>query len=213
MLSGQTLEAFLISIAHSDPLVVGLNCALGPDEMNPFVEELARVTPTFVERVSECRTAGSAVGDGISGNTGNVRAESAAMGAQRLAEHGRRLLRNDAGTYSGVCRNGFRASAAVGAANNAGKSDRFHARGIRDPQSASRNYPRLSGLEPLNITPEFGFVVIGERTNVTGSPKFSRAILAGDFDGAVAIARQQSGTEPISSTSISTKECSIPKRP
>jgi len=49
----------------------------------------------------------------------------------------------------------------------------------------------LSGLEPLNITPEFGFVVIGERTNVTGSPKFSKAILAGDFDGAVAIARQQ----------------------
>ena len=47
-LSGQTLEAFLTSIAHSDPLVVGLNCSLGPDEMNPFIEELARVAPTFV---------------------------------------------------------------------------------------------------------------------------------------------------------------------
>ena len=42
---------------------------------------------------------------------------------------------------------------------------------------------RLSGLEPLNITPEFGFVVVGERTNITGSPKFSKLILAGDFDG------------------------------
>src|SRR5437763_13138068 len=52
---------------------------------------------------------------------------------------------------------------------------------------------RLSGLEPLKITPEFGFFVIGERTNVTGSPKFSRAILGGDFDGAVTIARQQVG--------------------
>ncbi len=41
---------------------------------------------------------------------------------------------------------------------------------------------RLSGLEPLNITPEFGFVVVGERTNITGSPKFSKLILAGDFD-------------------------------
>jgi 5-methyltetrahydrofolate--homocysteine methyltransferase len=50
---------------------------------------------------------------------------------------------------------------------------------------------RLSGLEPLNITPEFGFVVIGERTNITGSPKFSKLILAGDFDGALAVARQQ----------------------
>src|SRR5438094_272675 len=50
---------------------------------------------------------------------------------------------------------------------------------------------RLSGLEPLKITPEFGFVVIGERTNITGSPKFSKLILAGDFDEALAVARQQ----------------------
>jgi 5-methyltetrahydrofolate--homocysteine methyltransferase len=50
---------------------------------------------------------------------------------------------------------------------------------------------RLSGLEPLNITPEFGFVVIGERTNITGSPKFSKLILAGDFEGALAVARHQ----------------------
>jgi len=50
---------------------------------------------------------------------------------------------------------------------------------------------RLSGLEALNITPEFGFVVIGERTNITGSPKFSKLILAGDFEGALAVARQQ----------------------
>jgi 5-methyltetrahydrofolate--homocysteine methyltransferase len=50
---------------------------------------------------------------------------------------------------------------------------------------------RLSGLEPLNITTEFGFVVIGERTNITGSPKFSKLILAGDFEGALAVARQQ----------------------
>jgi 5-methyltetrahydrofolate--homocysteine methyltransferase len=50
---------------------------------------------------------------------------------------------------------------------------------------------RLSGLEPLNITPQFGFAVIGERTNITGSPKFSKLILAGDFEGALAVARQQ----------------------
>src|SRR5213079_2517922 len=50
---------------------------------------------------------------------------------------------------------------------------------------------RLSGLEPLKITPEFGFLMVGERTNITGSPKFSKLILAGDFDGALAVARQQ----------------------
>src|SRR6266540_6591815 len=50
---------------------------------------------------------------------------------------------------------------------------------------------RLSGLEPLKITPEFGFAVIGERTNITGSPKFSKLILAGDFESALAVARQQ----------------------
>jgi len=60
---------------------------------------------------------------------------------------------------------------------------------IRDPQSAISL--QLSGLEPLNITRDFGFAVIGERTNITGSPKFSNLILAGDFEGAVAIARQQ----------------------
>ena len=50
---------------------------------------------------------------------------------------------------------------------------------------------QLSGLEPLKITPQFGFAVIGERTNITGSPKFSKLILAGDFESALAVARQQ----------------------
>ena len=58
---------------------------------------------------------------------------------------------------------------------------------IRNPQVRFE----LSGLEPLNITRDFGFAVIGERTNITGSPKFSKLILAGDFEGAVAVARQQ----------------------
>ena len=57
--------------------------------------------------------------------------------------------------------------------------------------ASDTNALELSGLEPLKITPEFGFAVIGERTNITGSPKFSKLILAGDFDGALAVARQQ----------------------
>ena len=61
--------------------------------------------------------------------------------------------------------------------------------GAQDDRSS--NALELSGLEPLKITPEFGFAVIGERTNITGSPKFSKLILAGDFDGALTVARQQ----------------------
>src|SRR5256886_1138672 len=57
--------------------------------------------------------------------------------------------------------------------------------------ASDTNALELSGLEPLKITPEFGFAVIGERTNITGSPKFSKLILAGDFDGALTVARQQ----------------------
>ena len=57
--------------------------------------------------------------------------------------------------------------------------------------ASDTNALELSGLEPLKITPEFGFAVIGERTNITGSPKFSKLILAGDFEGALAVARQQ----------------------
>src|SRR5262249_3654787 len=60
---------------------------------------------------------------------------------------------------------------------------------VRSTQDVrSSNGLELSGLEPLKITPEFGFAVIGERTNITGSPKFSKLILAGDFEGALAVA-------------------------
>src|SRR5204862_2429741 len=66
--------------------------------------------------------------------------------------------------------------------------DSFPSQNNGTPQRAAL---KLSGLEPLNITPEMGFVVVGERTNITGSPKFSKLILAGDFEAALAVARQQ----------------------
>src|SRR5204862_4858025 len=64
-------------------------------------------------------------------------------------------------------------------------------RGDRDRDAKVPPTLQLSGLEPLNITPEMGFVVVGERTNITGSPRFSKLILAGDFEAALAVARQQ----------------------
>src|SRR5213596_468640 len=96
------------------------------------------------------------------------------MGRERLAQRGWRLLWHN--TRSHPC---------------AGKTGAS----IFAPCCRNHNQPRmilrLSGLEALNITPEFGFIVIGERTNITGSPKFSKLILAGDFEAALAIARQQ----------------------
>src|SRR6059036_494554 len=96
------------------------------------------------------------------------------MGRERLAQRGWRLLWHN--TRSHPC---------------AGKTGASIFAPCRRSDDELHMILRLSGLEPLNITPEFGFAVIGERTNITGSPKFSKLILAGDFDGALAVARQQ----------------------
>src|SRR5437667_4532029 len=96
------------------------------------------------------------------------------MGRERLAQRGWRLLWHN--TRSHPC---------------AGKTGASIFAPCRRSDNQLYMILRLSGLEPLNITPEFGFAVIGERTNITGSPKFSKLILAGDFEGALAVARQQ----------------------
>src|SRR5213595_1440662 len=96
------------------------------------------------------------------------------MGRERLAQRGWRLLWHN--TRSHPC---------------AGKTGASIFAPCRRSDDELHVILRLSGLEPLNITPEFGFAVIGERTNITGSPKFSKLILGEDFDGALTIARQQ----------------------
>src|SRR5689334_2622981 len=175
-LSGQTPEAFLTSIAHSDPLVVGLNCSLGPDEMNPFIEELARLAPTFVSAYPN-----AGLPDPLS-ETGFP--ETAQSLAPKLANWAANGWLNIVGGCCGTTPEHIRAIAnAIG-----GMKPRQIKAEIRNPRS---EILQLSGLEALNITPEFGFVVVGERTNITGSPKFSKLILGGDFDGALAVARQQ----------------------
>src|SRR6059036_1637407 len=96
------------------------------------------------------------------------------MGRERLAQRGWRLLWHN--TRSHPC---------------AGKTGASIFAPCRRSDDELHMILRLSGLEPLNITPEFGFAVIGERTNITGSPKFSKLILAGAFEGALAVAHQQ----------------------
>ena len=185
-LSGQTLEAFLTSIAHADPLVVGLNCALGPDEMTSFIEELARVAPTFVSAYPN-----AGLPDPLS-ETGFP--ETPETFAPKVLQWVRNGWLNVVGGCCGTTPAHIAAFAKQARELPPREIPRDGIRAldqseIRNPQSAISLH--LSGLEPLNITPDFGFAVIGERTNITGSPKFSKLILAGDFEGAVAVARQQ----------------------
>jgi 5-methyltetrahydrofolate--homocysteine methyltransferase len=200
-LSGQTLEAFLTSIAHADPLIVGLNCALGPDEMNPFVEELARVAPTFV---SVYPNAG--LPDALSETGFPETPETFAPKVLQWARNGwLNMVGGCCGTtpahiaaFAKIARELPPRNVPVIPTEAEGSRPSTFKVSRRDPSTPLRSARddatsplALSGLEPLNITPDFGFVVIGERTNITGSPKFSKTILAGDFDAAVAIARQQ----------------------
>ncbi len=369
-LSGQTVEAFLISIAHAQPLIIGLNCALGPDEMEPFIEELARISPyftsaypnaglpdplsptgfpetpqTFSPKVARWAQNGwlNLVG-GCCGTTpehirvlanavrdlpprhveshsqGSARASRADFRAPAetanvqyskrwlphferpwgkyavaFSTHERRQLSSGerdivlnsilyahehrqielyaacvmpdhahllfepqvksqdakgapafwslteilhgiksstahkinkaAGTrgpvwekesfdrlirsesdlhekFQYICRNPWDSGVAEQgeeypwlwtqeeSSARAPKMAR-EARALPSEEDRAPEVLQLSGLEPLNITPEFGFVIIGERTNITGSPKFSKLILGGDFDGALVVARQQ----------------------
>src|SRR5947199_4132824 len=172
-LSGQTVEAFLISTAHANPLVVGLNCSLGPDEMNSFIEELARVAPTFVSAYPN-----AGLPDPLS-ETGFP--ETPETLAPKLASWAQNGWLNLVGGCCGTTPEHIRAI----------RNSVRDCKPRQISESTRNNALQLSGLEPLNITPEMGFVVIGERTNITGSPKFSKMILKGNFDGGLAVARQQ----------------------
>ncbi|MEY2500963.1 MAG: 5-methyltetrahydrofolate--homocysteine methyltransferase [Verrucomicrobiota bacterium] len=183
ILSGQTVEAFLTSIAHADPLVVGLNCALGPGEMEPYIEELAHGTNRYVSAYPN-----AGLPDPLSPTGFPETAETLAPQLEKWARNGwLNIVGGCCGTTPDHIRliaesvrdlppRVWRPSVPDGDASNA---------------ASRRDALQLSGLEPLNITPEMGFVVVGERTNITGSPKFSKLILAGDFEAALAVARQQ----------------------
>jgi len=183
ILSGQTVEAFLISIAHADPLVVGLNCALGPGEMEPYIEELAHGTSRYVSAYPN-----AGLPDPLSPTGFPETPESLAPQLEKWARNG---WLNIVGGCCGTTPDHIR----LIADSVRDLPPRVCRGSVSNPRSngdaSPRNALQLSGLEPLNITPEMGFVVVGERTNITGSPKFSKLILAGDFEAALAVARQQ----------------------
>jgi 5-methyltetrahydrofolate--homocysteine methyltransferase len=168
-LSGQTVEAFWASVEHAEPLVVGVNCSLGAREMRPFVEDLARVAPTYVA----CHP-----NAGLPNEFGKHDEQPADTSAF-LGEFARDGLVNLVGGCCGTTPEHVKAIVDM----TRGLSPRHVPKG--------HHVPRFSGLEPFEIGPDTGFVMIGERTNVTGSARFRRLVEADDFTGAVDVALEQ----------------------
>jgi 5-methyltetrahydrofolate--homocysteine methyltransferase len=168
-LSGQTVEAFWNSVSHAPLFSVGMNCALGPRQMRPFIEELARIAPLYVTCYPNA---------GLPNAFGGFDETPESMAAD-LGEFARAGFVNLVG---GCCGTGPAHIRAIAEA----------VRGVK-PHSLSRidPYTRLSGLEALTIRPDSNFVNVGERTNVTGSPKFAALVRAGRYEEALRIARQQ----------------------
>src|SRR4030088_174970 len=168
-LTGQTTEAFWLSISHAPLLSVGLNCALGPKELRPYIEELARIAPIYVSCYPN-----AGLPDPLSPTGFPETPESLAPQLKEWAELG---WLNVVGGCCGTTPAHIEALAKLVTG--------LPPRRLSQPERTTE----LSGLEPYKF--DLGFTVIGERTNITGSPKFSKLILAGDFDGALAVARQQ----------------------
>jgi 5-methyltetrahydrofolate--homocysteine methyltransferase len=168
-LSGQTLEAFQISVAHADLLAVSINCALGADDMRPHVEELSQITPYYTVCYPNA---------GLPNEFGQYDHTPEHM-ASVLGDFARSGWLNLVGGCCGTTPQHITAICQA-------------VEGVRPRTPASPpRHTRLSGYEPLTITPESNFILIGERTNVTGSRKFRRLILEDRFDEALEVARQQ----------------------
>ncbi|MCP4077696.1 MAG: methionine synthase [Gammaproteobacteria bacterium] len=168
-LSGQTTDAFWNSLKHVEPVSIGLNCALGPKELRQYVETLSTIADTHVSAHPNA---------GLPNEFGEYD-ETPDDVAAEIEEWAKSGFLNIVG---GCC----------------GTSP-AHIKAIVDAVSkyAPRKIPdlprqcQLSGLEPFNISADSLFVNVGERTNVTGSAIFKRLIMAGDFDAALDVARQQ----------------------
>ena len=168
-LSGQTVEAFWTSVEHANPFAVGINCSLGASEMRPYIAAISHIAPVYITCYPN-----AGLPNAYGGYDEQPPTTSALL--KEFAESG---YLNAAG---GCCGTGPE-----------------HIRMIREalegtptripPQRIARS--RYSGLEPFEITPDTNFVMIGERTNVTGSLRFRRLIERGDYTEAVRVALEQ----------------------
>jgi 5-methyltetrahydrofolate--homocysteine methyltransferase len=168
-LSGQTPAAFWQSIRHAQPLTVGLNCALGAEELRPHLVELARVADTLI-----CAYPNAGLPNELGGYD-----ETPAQTAAFVGEFAGAGLLNVVGGCCGTTPAHIEAIA--------------HAVDGAAPRSVPAREPRLelSGLEPFTLTDDIPFVNVGERTNITGSARFRRLIKDNEYGEALAVALQQ----------------------
>jgi 5-methyltetrahydrofolate--homocysteine methyltransferase len=169
--TGQTVEAFWNSISHVPLLSVGMNCALGPRELRPLIEELSGVAPIYVSAYPNAGLPNPLLPTGFP--------ETPETLAPQLREWAQNGWLNIVGGCCGTTPAHIKAIAGA-------------VRGIPPRKApAVEPYLRLSGLDALTVRPNSNFLNIGERTNVAGSPKFAQLIKAGDYEAALAVARQQ----------------------
>ena len=168
-LSGQTTEAFYNSLSHVQPLSIGLNCALGADQLRQYVEDLSQIATCHVSAHPNA---------GLPNEFGEYDETAEAM-AEKIKEWAQSGFLNIVG---GCCGTTPQHIAAIAKAVDGIKPRKL-------PEN--QHHCRLSGLEPFNITPDSLYVNVGERTNVTGSARFASLIKEGDYDTALDVARQQ----------------------
>jgi len=169
ILSGQTLEAFIISVSHFQLLSIGLNCAFGAGQLKPFVEELSKNTSLFVSVHPNA---------GLPNSFGSYDQTPAIM-AGLVGEYINNGWVNIVGGCCGTTPEHIKEIAKLAKT------------GIKRIPPNLPHQTRLSGLEPVTISKETNFVNIGERTNVAGSAKFARLIREGRYQEALQVARNQ----------------------
>lgn len=168
-LSGQTVEAFYISVSHMPLLSIGLNCALGAKEMRPHIEELANISDCFISAYPNA---------GLPNEMGEYDQDAHEMG-HLIRDFALSGFVNIVGGCCGTTPSHIRAMAE--------KMKSIPPRRLKEQPA----YTKLSGLEPLVFRPDINFVNVGERTNVTGSKKFERLIKKKDYAAALEVAQQQ----------------------
>ncbi|XP_065750999.1 methionine synthase isoform X3 [Phocoena phocoena] len=170
-LSGQTGEAFVISVSHADPLCIGLNCALGAAEMRPFIETIGKCTTAYVLCYPNA---------GLP-NTFGEYDETPHVMAMHLKDFAMDGLVNIVGGCCGTTPDHIREIA------EAVKNYKPRV----PPATVFEGHMLLSGLEPFRIGPHTNFVNIGERCNVAGSRKFAKLIMTGNYEEALSVAKMQ----------------------
>ena len=169
--TGQTVEGFWNSISHVPLLSVGMNCALGPKEMRPLIEELSRIAPVYVSAHPNAGLPNPLLPTGFPETPDTL--------APQLRDWAENGWLNVVGGCCGTTPAHIKLIAEA-------------VRGLPPrPIPTVEPYTRLSGLEALTIRPDSNFVNIGERTNVTGSPAFAKLVLQGKYEDALSVARQQ----------------------